>query len=98
MTIKAENILKLNESDLRDYKLHLACYNGHEQPLNVYLQGWDRWVGWNEWRGKINDFNRQYIFSLIKFYQEPNKWLFGGIFEVVNRLDDWADTEVGYEL
>lgn len=98
MIIKVENILKLTDSDLRHYKLHLACYNGYEQPLNVYLQGWDRWVGWNEWRGNKNDFNRQYIFSLIQFYHEPNKWLFGGIFKVVKRLEDWADTEVGYEL
>ena len=43
MTIKTENILKLTDSDLQQYKLHLACYNGHEQPLNVYLQGWEKY-------------------------------------------------------
>jgi len=86
--IKIENILKLIESDLSYYKLHLACWNGHEQPLNVYLESWDKWVNWNEWRGNKNDFNREYIFSLIRFYHEPNKWLFGGIFRVVKRLED----------
>jgi hypothetical protein len=92
MTIKAENILKIAENDLRQYKLHLACSNGYEQPLNVYLKGWEHWVGWNKWRGNKNDFNRIYIFSLIQFYHEPNKWLFGGIFKVTESLD------VGYEL
>ena len=96
--IKAKDILKITESDLRKYKLHLACWNGNEQPLNVYLRSWDEWVAWNEWRRDKNDFNREYIFSLIQFYHEPNKWLFGGIFKVVERLDDYTETEVGYEL
>jgi hypothetical protein len=96
MTIKAENILKLD--NLNKYKLHLACFDGRNQPLNIYLKDWDHWVGWNEWRRGKNDFNRSYIFSLIQFYHEPNKWLFGGIFKVVKRHEDYADTEVGYEL
>jgi hypothetical protein len=96
--IKARNILKLSDDDLSQYKLHLACWNGQEQPLNVYLQDWNSWMGWNEWRGNKNDFNRDYIFSLIQYYHEPNKWLFGGLFKVVERFDDYHDTEVGYKL
>lgn len=98
MTIKVEQILKLTETDLRKYKLHLACYNGSVQPLNEYLESWDKWVGWNAWRGNKNDFNREYIFSLIQFYHEPNKWLFGGIFKIIKRFHDYEHTEVGYEL
>ena len=71
MTIKAENILKISDSDLPYYKLHLACWNGHEQPLNVYLQDWDKWVGWSEWRGNKNDFNRDFIFSFFAFVGVP---------------------------
>lgn len=98
MTIKAAQLLQLTDADLHKYKLHLACFNGYEQPLNVYLQGWEKWVSWNAWRGNKNDFNREFIFSLIQFYHEPNKWLFGGIFRVTKRLQDYEDTEVGYEL
>jgi hypothetical protein len=67
MTINANSILKFTDSELGKYKLHLASWNGHERPLNVYLRGWDDWVGWNEWRGRKNDFNRDYIFRLIQF-------------------------------
>ncbi len=95
ITIKADSILKLSDIEQRKYKLHLACWNGEKHPLNVYLNGWDGWVGWNEWRGGKNDFNREYIFSLIQFYHEPNKWLFGGIFKVVDGHEDWAN---GYKL
>jgi len=45
------------------------------------LADWINWIGWNQWSGGRNDFNRKYIFSLIQFCHEPNKWLFGGIFE-----------------
>ena len=98
MTIKTDTILKIADKELSQYKLHLACYNQIEQPLNVYLRGWDEWVSWNEWRGGKNDFNREFIFSLIQFYHEPDKWLFGGIFKIIHRYDDWANTEVGYEV
>jgi hypothetical protein len=66
--IKVSDIFNLSDNELRQHKLHLACWNGKEQALNVYLRGWEKWVGWNEWRGGKNDFNRQYIFSLIQFY------------------------------
>jgi hypothetical protein len=98
MNIQLKDILKISDAELRQYKLHLAGWNGSVQPLNEYLRGWDFWLGWNAWRGNKNDFNRPYIFSLIQFYHEPNKWLFGGIFKVTERLDDYPDTEIGYKL
>ena len=97
-TITLDSLMKLTAAEQGNYKLHLACWNGEEQPLNVYLRGWDHWASWNAWRGNKNDFNRDYIFSLIQFYHEPNKWLFGGIFKIVNRHDDWTVTQIGYEL
>lgn len=33
-------------------------------------------------------FNRPFIFSLIQFYHEPDVWLFGGVFRVVQRHAD----------
>lgn len=98
MKITAAHIFNLFENDLKGYQLNLAYWNGYEQPLDLYLQDWNKWVGWNQWRGNKNDFDRQYVFCLIKIPHESNKWLFGGIFRVVKRLEDWADTEIGYEL
>jgi hypothetical protein len=73
---------------LEDYKLHFAVWNGDDQPLDVFVESWDDWVGWNTYRGTRDDFNRKYIFSLIRFYLQPEKWLFGGIFEVAERPAD----------
>jgi hypothetical protein len=69
----------------QDYKLHLASWNGHQHPLDVFVQDKERWEGWNTWRGEKNDFNRKYIFSLIDSYQEKHTWLFGGVYEVLER-------------
>ena len=60
------------------------------------MADWNKWIGWNQSRGGNNDFNRKYIFSLINL-SEPNKWLFGGIFEVKERYD-FKETKVGYRV
>ena len=70
----------------RDYKVHFARYNQHSQPLDILVQSGDKWRGWQEYRPKRNEFNRDFIFSLASFYHEPDSWLFGGIFHVTGRL------------
>lgn len=83
MDIAVSQILGIDK--LKDYKVHFAVSNGKEQPLDVFVRNQEEWKGWNSWRGKKNDFNRRYIFSLIRYYHQPDKWLFGGIFEVIER-------------
>jgi hypothetical protein len=69
-----------------DYKIHFAKWNGSDQPLDVFTRSADQWKAWQEHRGKKDDFNRPYIFSFARYYHEPDEWLFGGIFEVTERL------------
>jgi hypothetical protein len=98
MKIHASNLLKIADTDVKLYKLHLAGWNRIDHPLDVFSGGWSDWMDWNEWRGNKDDFNRDYILSLIQFYPEPDKWLFGGIFKVVERFQDYAATKRGYRL
>lgn len=94
MSIKLTDILELkNESD---YKVHLANWNGNNQPLDIFVSDKEIWKGWNSWRGEKDDFNRRFIFSLMDFYHEPDVWLFGGVFEVVKRLN--VSRDKGYEI
>lgn len=83
MSIKLNGIIPIINQ--KNYKLHLACWNKESNPLDVFVKSWKEWENWNAWRGNINDFNREYIFSLIDFYHEPETWLFGGIFRVLSR-------------
>lgn len=81
--IKLDSILHIDNP--KQFKVHFAVDNGEEQPLDVFVNDKDGWEGWNRWRGNRNDFSRKYIFSLIRFYHQRNRWLFGGIFEVLER-------------
>jgi hypothetical protein len=83
MDIKLLNLLKIDR--LEEYKIHFAVWNGYEQPLDVFVRDRDEWKGWNSWRSKRDVFSRKFIFSLIRFYHQTDKWLFGGIFEVKGR-------------
>ena len=53
--------------EIDDCKIHLASWNKHDHPLDVFVKDREQWKEWNEYRGKRNDFNRKYIFSLIQF-------------------------------
>lgn len=82
MSIKLESILPIE--NLHDYKLHLAGWNGQDKPLDVFVRSRKEWESWNKYRGKKNNFNRDFIFSLIDFHHEPDIWLFGGIYKVLS--------------
>lgn len=69
----------------RDYKLHLACWNGSDQPLDLFVRDRAEWNNWNRWRGQRDDFSRKFIFALMDFYPEKDTWLFGGEYEVLSR-------------
>ena len=78
----------------KEYKVHFAVWNGYDHPLDKFVKSWEDWLGWNRWRGNKNVFNRSHIFSLMRFHPKPNTWLFGGIFNVLNRLPDRYEIEL----
>lgn len=85
--------------DLKDYKLHFAKMAGGSRPLDVFMQsytdGSDDWKNWNRWSNGKDEFNRKYIFSLIQYHLENDTWLFGGIWEVIDKEEPFPRTE-GY--
>src|SRR3990167_3855197 len=55
-------------------KLHLAVWNGKDEPLDVYLEG--KFDEWQSWQTKKN-FERDFVISLIAL-PRTNNWLFAG--------------------
>jgi len=92
MTILLQDIWPIER--LADYKVHFARWNEHEQPLEVFVRDRTEWQGWQEYRPGRNDFNRPFIFSLMRFYHEADVWLFGGVFHVLARHEDRYDVEL----
>ncbi|MCT8858062.1 hypothetical protein K5M76_22695 (plasmid) [Shewanella xiamenensis] len=60
-------------------KIHLAGWNGSENPLDVFLAG--EFEEWQSWQSKQN-FNREYIVSLIQL-PEPDTWLIPCLIKLV---------------
>ena len=94
MNINLKDILRFE--DEKNYKVHLASKDNYNQPLDVFVRSKEEWEYWNSWRSKKDDFNRQYIFALMDYYHEPNTWLFGGVYEVMKRLNEIRTK--GYEV
>jgi hypothetical protein len=57
-------------------KVHLARFNGEEQPLDVFLRG--DFDDWQQWQSNRN-FQREFVVSLIQA-GTPTRWLFAGLF------------------
>lgn len=96
--IKLNQILNLSQKEICNCKLHLAAASDDAEPLDVFSRDFEEWKGWNEWRANKNDFTRDFIFSLIPDYHRPGKYLFGGLFRITKRFNDYAKTKRGYEV
>ncbi|MBW7837629.1 MAG: GIY-YIG nuclease family protein [Sphingomonadales bacterium] len=83
MTIKLSDILRIDDQHL--YKVHFARWNQRNQPLDVFVRDPLEWQSWQEYKPGRDDFNRPHILALIQFYHEADAWLFGGVFDVVER-------------
>ncbi|QEN84758.1 GIY-YIG nuclease family protein [Labrys sp. KNU-23] len=99
MPIALRDIWKIERPDA--FKIHLARWNDHSEPLEVFVRSRDEWQRWQEYWPRRNDFNRQYIFALARFYHETDIWLFGGVYEVLSLRDDQYEvklTDMGAEF
>lgn len=71
--------------DPKQYKVHFAVWNQIKHPIDVLASNQDEWHGWNSWRSVKDDFNREFIFSVAQDKHDATLWLFGGIWEVLER-------------
>lgn len=84
MSIKLKDIFKIEDEKQKQYKVHLATWNGSNHPLDKFVVSGEKEVrNWNNWvNGERNKLNRKYVFTLLNFYHEKHIWLFAGIYEV----------------
>lgn len=65
------------ELNLNSLKIHLACWNGREHPIDEYYAG--RFQAWQEEQGRRN-FECDQVLGLIDMGK--SNWLFTGIYKV----------------
>ncbi|WP_417347435.1 GIY-YIG nuclease family protein [Ferrimonas sp.] len=76
--MKLFELLSLKKPEITEAnsKVHLAVWNGEENPIDVYLAG--DFEEWQRWQSRRN-FEREYIVSLIQL-PGTNRWLFAGCY------------------
>ena len=86
MSIMLPDIWSIPFEDQKYYKIHFAIKepNGGD-PLRAFIN--NELIEWQRFRPAYNDFNRDYIFSVVRFH-EYEYWLFTGIWCVLERHDD----------
>lgn len=86
------DLLKLMESTISPAKtkVHLATWNGEDNPLNVYLAG--DFPEWQRWQTKRN-FEKPFVVALIAL-PSSNKWVFGGAYTAAGC--EWRENDSSY--
>jgi len=81
------DLIALSNPDVKppSCKIHLATWNGEENPLDVYLAG--EFDEWQKWQTKRN-FERKCVISLISL-PIKNQWLFVGLYQSSGA--EWKD-------
>jgi len=60
-------------------KVHLASWNGTEEPLDVYRRGLQHFEHWQSFQTNKN-FGKAYVVSLIRIPGTAAQWLFAGVY------------------
>ncbi len=83
-------------NNVENYKIHFGRWykEGQVYPLDEWVSDSSKWKEWQEYRPGKNEFNREFIFSVMDFYHENDAWLFGGVFRVIGRHEDRYEVEL----
>lgn len=71
-------------------KVHLACFNGKDNPLRLYFEG--KFDEWQSCQHKRN-FGKPFVVSLVQL-PERNRWLYVGTYAVNG--DEWVEAQQQY--
>ena len=75
------------------YRAHLAKPAGCSKPLEVFARSNEEWKEWQKYRGNSKErFPARYIVSFAQV--SGNKFLFGGIFEIIDRSGEVYEVEL----
>lgn len=88
------DLLKIESAELEPSrcKVHLAGWNGHDNPLDVYFRG--EFDAWQSWQSRRN-FEREYVVSLIQL-AEPSQWLYVGSYSQKSSKE--CEDHIDYQL
>ena len=98
--ILLNDILKIPENEIGDYKVKFNVYNGEIEPLLVMARSYEEICNWIAWKKDKDDLPRKKVIAFVRYYTvSSEQWVFAGVYEVIKK-DKFEDIQngVGYNL
>ena len=98
--ILLNDILKIPENQIQDYKVKFNVNNGYTEPLLVMTRSYDEICNWIAWKKEKDDLPRPKVIGFVRYYTvSQEQWIFAGAYEV-NKKSNFNEIKegVGYDL
>ena len=98
--ILLNDILKIPENEIQDYKVKFNVNNGYIEPLLVMTKSYEEICNWIAWKKEKDDLPRPKVIAFVRYYTvSQDQWIFAGAYEV-NKKSNFYEikTGVGYNL
>ena len=98
--ILLNDILKIPENEIQDYKVKFNVNNGYIEPLLVMARSYDEISNWIAWKKEKDDLPRPKVIGFVRYYTvSQEQWIFAGVYEVKKKNNFYEIKEgVGYDL
>ena len=98
--ILLNDILKIPENEIQDYKVKFNVNNGYIEPLLVMARSYDEISNWIAWKKEKDDLPRSKVIGFVRYYTvSQEQWIFAGSYEVKKKNNFYEIKEgVGYDL
>ena len=81
--ILLNDILKIPENQIQDYKVKFNVNNGYTEPLLVMTRSYDEICNWIAWKKEKDDLPRPKVIGFVRYYTvSQEQWIFAGAYEV----------------
>lgn len=98
--ILLNDILKIPENQIQEYKVKFNVNNGYIEPLIVMTRSYDEICNWIAWKKEKDDLPRPKVIGFVRYYTvSQEQWIFAGAYEV-NKKSNFNEIKegVGYDL
>lgn len=98
--ILLNDILKIPENEIQNYKVKFMVNNGYDEPLTTMTTNYKWLLAWIGWKGEKDDLTRPRVISFVRYYTVSyEQWIFAGIYEVSKKPNFYdIKNNVGYDL
>ena len=94
------DVLRIPENELINYKIRFMLNNGHVEPLTIMTTNPKELLDWIAWKSDNDELSRNRVITFVRYYTvSPDQWIFTGIYEV-NKKSNFYEIKngVGYDL